>query len=139
MKKECQSCGGTGKMLVECSSCHGAGTVNGKDCKKCYTQGQVVVACSACHGSGSSDEDEKSTSLVLSLQLSDDGKAIVDDQGNEVAIFREGFSVRPSKEAKGNKLPGHMVCTKECVAWDENGNCVQYVTSCTWEFPPFDF
>lgn len=58
MKKDCDSCGGTGKVLVECSTCSGTGQVNGKDCKTCYTQGQVVEKCGACNGTGDGDEEE---------------------------------------------------------------------------------
>lgn len=58
MKKECGTCGGTGKVLVGGSKCSGTGQVNGKDCKKCYTQGQVVEKCGACNGTGDGDEEE---------------------------------------------------------------------------------
>ena len=84
------------------------------------------------------EESEKAGPRTTELRVSDDGRAILDSDGNEVARFREGLVLRlPVKYA--HKLPGHMVCRKECIAWDANGNCTKYIQSCTWEFPPFDF
>ena len=58
MKKDCTTCGGTGKELVTCGACQGSGQIDGKDCRTCYTQGQVVVACRACQGTGDGPDEE---------------------------------------------------------------------------------
>lgn len=75
---------------------------------------------------------------TMDLKISEDGRAIVDANGSEIARFREGLVVRLPKKC-AQKLPGHMVCKPECIRWDNHGNCIQYIQSCTWEFPPFDF
>lgn len=81
----------------------------------------------------------KGDCLVLNLKISENGQTIVDDNGEEVASFREGLIVNCQKEDGVQKLPGRLVCKDECIAYDSNGKCVRYVRSCTWEFPPFDF
>ena len=84
------------------------------------------------------DEKQQSKNVELcnlDLRISEDGCAIVDANGSEIARFKEGFVVHlPKKYAK--KIPGHMVCKPECIRYDDHGNCVKYVQSCTWEFPP---
>lgn len=112
----------------------GPSTLSGT-CGKCERQYTVT-----CNGDCLKDETKgKQGFCVYSLRLSEDGRAIIDENGEELARFREGLVVRMSTKSDESKLPGQLVCKKECIAWDTNGNCVQYVQSCTWEFPPFDF
>lgn len=112
----------------------GPSTLTGT-CGKC--EREYTVTCDGnCLGK---KNKEKKDGFVSSLYLSADGRAIVDDQGRELAKLQKGFSICYPQKDGGRKLPGHMVCTKECIAWNSNGVCVKYTTSCTWEFPPFDF
>ncbi len=104
-------------------------------CGKCEREYSVTCKGDCLDKKGS----EEQKCYVLNLRISEDGRAIVDDNGEEVARFREGLSVNCQKEEGVQKLPGHLVCKDECIAWDSNGKCVKHVRSCTWEFPPFDF
>ena len=74
---------------------------------------------------------QKSNETPLSLKISPDGKAIVDQQGNEIARFKEGLQVTP---AGTDRLPGCMRCWDECLIYDSNGNCIKYVRTCQWDF-----
>jgi hypothetical protein len=84
-------------------------------------------------------EQKKVNVIVLKLKISADGKAIVDEQGNEIARFKEGIKVKTTGKSKTLKsetlsLPGCMCCTNECLAYDSNGKCVKWYRSCTWDF-----
>ena len=69
---------------------------------------------------------------TLQLHISDDGSAIVDQSGKEVARFSEDMRVNP--EQSGNKaMQGCMRCTMECIIW-EGERCVKKIRSCTWDF-----
>ncbi|ACM19686.1 hypothetical protein Geob_1326 [Geotalea daltonii FRC-32] len=67
------------------------------------------------------------------LRISDDGNAIVDQNGREVARFANGIQM---KQTGGTnlKLQGCMCCTPECIAYDQNGKCIKTYSSCTWDF-----
>ncbi len=67
------------------------------------------------------------------LSISSDGKAIVDQNGREVARFVKDIQMKPT-EKMSQKLQGCMCCVPECIAWDQNGNCVKEYSSCTWDF-----
>ena len=76
---------------------------------------------------------------VLMLKISEDGTAIVDDQGNEIARFTEGIKVKPAASEKSlasgtGSIPGCMCCVDSCIAWDSNGKCVKTYRNCTWDF-----
>ena len=112
----------------------GPSTLQGT-CGKCERQYSVT-----CNGDCLKEKVEaKQGSFVSGLRLSEDGRTIIDDNGEELARFRDGIVLRIAGKGGESRLPGQMVCKKECIAWDSNGNCVKYVQSCTWEFPPFDF
>jgi hypothetical protein len=66
----------------------------------------------------------------IRLNLSEDGKSIIDDSGNEIARFSEDFIV--NNENKLFERPGHFVCEKVCNLWDSNGKCIRWANSCTW-------
>jgi hypothetical protein len=70
----------------------------------------------------------------MMLKLSDDGKALVDQNGQEIARFTEGIQVVAPKAAADQKLPGCMCCTDDCIAYDRDGKCIKKVRSCTWDF-----
>jgi hypothetical protein len=70
---------------------------------------------------------------IKELQISKDGKSIVDQNGREVARFVKGIQVKPT-DVKSQKLQGCMCCTQECIAYDQNGKCVKTYSSCTWDF-----
>lgn len=68
----------------------------------------------------------------MELQISKDGKTIVDQNGREVARFVKGMQVRPVEGAT-QSLPGCQVCTDECIIY-EGERCVKTIRSCTWDF-----
>lgn len=70
---------------------------------------------------------------TLELSISPDGRSIVDQSGKEVARFREGMQVKPAKSGVA-KMQGCMCCEKSCIIYDENGKCIKWVNSCTWDF-----
>jgi|GEM_PF-1845941 hypothetical protein len=111
----------------------GPSTLSGT-CVKCERQYSVTCNCDCLK----EKVGAKQGSFTSGLRLSEDGRAILDNNGEELATFREGTVVRIADKGGELRLPGQMVCTKECIAWDSNGNCVKYVQSCTWEFPPLD-
>jgi hypothetical protein len=80
-------------------------------------------------------EMKQKTTVDVKLVVSADGKAILDENGNEVARFNEGYKIKTSGNTKTLlRLPGCMRCTKECVRWDSTGKCIQTINSCTWDF-----
>lgn len=70
---------------------------------------------------------------TLELSISADGRSIVDQNGKEVARFKKGMQVKPAK-AGAAKMQGCMCCEKTCIRYDNNGNCIQEINSCTWDF-----
>lgn len=71
---------------------------------------------------------------TLELNISADGRSIVDQSGKEVARFKEGMQVKPAK-AGMMKMQGCMCCEeKSCIIYDNKGNCIKWVDSCTWDF-----
>jgi hypothetical protein len=67
------------------------------------------------------------------LRISNDGKAIVDQNGREVARFVEDIQMnQPGKVSQ--KLQGCMCCTPECILYDRNGVFIKKYSSCTWDF-----
>ena len=123
------------KYQCFCTKCSNSWSSSSKP-KKCPSCGSAAITYSDLKNMKSRVKEK---SIVVSLSLSADGKSIVDDQGNEIARFRDGLTVTQSQKASGLKLPGHWKCDPECIAWDKNGKCVKSVMSCTWVFPPFDF
>lgn len=65
------------------------------------------------------------------LKISPDGKALVDQDGKEVARFSEGMQV--TVPAADSKMPGCMCCSPECVIY-EGDRCVKWIRSCQWDF-----
>ncbi len=100
-------------------------------CGKCGREYSVT-----CDGDCLKQAPEKQGRFTVNLRFSKDGRTIVDDAGKVVATFSEGYVVHGAGRARELRMPGHMECTKECIAWDSNGTCVRYVQSCTWVFPP---
>ena len=73
----------------------------------------------------------KQPETTLNLSVSKDGRSIVDQDGKEVARFKEGMHVAPAKA--GEKMQGCMRCTYDCVVY-EGERCVKKIRSCTWDF-----
>ena len=76
---------------------------------------------------------------MLHLKISDDGKAIVDDQGKTIVTFVEGMQVKMATTekfttAEATSIPGCMCCEKECIAYDSTSGCIKTYKSCTWDF-----
>lgn len=69
----------------------------------------------------------------MELRISNDGKAIVDQNGEEVARFVEGMQVQTMRKNKDQKLQGCMRCWYECIAY-EGERCVKKVRTCQWDF-----
>jgi len=67
------------------------------------------------------------------LSISADGKAIVDQNGKEVARFVKEIQMKPAGEMS-QKMQGCMCCTPECLVYDQNGKCIKTYSSCTWDF-----
>ena len=67
------------------------------------------------------------------LRISNDGKAIVDQNGREVARFIKGIQMKQTG-GTSQKLQGCMCCTPECLIYDQNGVCIKKHSSCTWDF-----
>lgn len=81
-------------------------------------------------------DKKKGEVTKLELRLSSDGKAIVDQNGKEVARFVEGTRVQittKGKKAGSQKMQGCWRCYYECVIWDGN-RCVQKIRTCDWDF-----
>ena len=74
---------------------------------------------------------EKADVTKQVLKVSPDGKALVDQNGKEVARFSEGMEV--TVPAADSKMPGCMCCTNDCIIYEGN-RCVKRVRSCTWNF-----
>lgn len=68
----------------------------------------------------------------MELQISKDGKAIINQNGQEVARFVKGMQVQPMEGAT-QSLQGCMRCTTECIIY-EGERCVKTIRSCTWDF-----
>lgn len=112
----------------------GPSTLSGT-CGKCEREYSVTCQGDCLDKKG----EEKQGFFISGLSISDDGKTIIDDNGDEVATFREGLTVSSQNKSGILKLPGRLVCKNTCIRWDSDGKCVKYYRECTWEFPPFDF
>lgn len=73
--------------------------------------------------------------------LSEDGKSIVDKNGNPVAKSSKPL-IRPLAGAQSDsktgpvreELQGCMKCSNECIVYDNQGKCIKTIRSCTWDF-----
>lgn len=104
------------------------------DCDYCVCKGNDTVnSCTKCCAAAQKDG---STITELKLRISDDGKAIVDQNGNDVARFVEGTRVQiTTKGVKANsqKMQGCWRCYPACVIWEGN-RCVEWMRTCDWDF-----
>lgn len=68
----------------------------------------------------------------IELRISNDGKALVDQNGKDVARFVKGTEVKQ----KGGvmKMQGCLCCQNDCVIYDHNGVCIKTVRSCVYDF-----
>lgn len=102
------------------------------ECDYCVCKGNDTVnSCTKCCAGAK----EKGITQ-LELRISDDGKALVDQNGKVVARFVEGTQVRVVKDnakAKSQKMQGCWRCYPVCVIWDGN-RCVQWMRTCDWDF-----
>jgi hypothetical protein len=85
---------------------------------------------------GSKNDQKKGEVTKLELYLSKDGKAIVDQDGKEIARFVEGTQVQITSKGKkiaSQKMQGCWRCYPVCVIW-EGKRCVQWMRTCDWDF-----
>lgn len=98
--------------------CKGADTVN--SCIKCCSPTQKI----------------QSTITELELQMSDDGTAIVDQNGAELARIVKGTRVQITKKGVktgSQKMQGCWKCYYVCIIWDGD-QCVENMRTCDWDF-----
>lgn len=69
----------------------------------------------------------------IELNISKDGKTIVDQNGKEVARFVEGMQVQTMTKEKSQKLQGCMRCWNECLIY-EGERCAKWIRTCQWDF-----
>lgn len=104
------------------------------DCDHCVCKGKDTAKdCTACCQSA---QQLGLNPTQLELRISDDGRAIVDQDGKEVARFAEGISVQivtKGLKTPNQKLQGCWHCYPVCVVWDGN-RCVQWERTCDWVF-----
>jgi len=100
------------------------------ECDYCVCKGNDTVnSCTKCC-------KDAPSATKLELRISDDGKAIIDQNGEEVAKFIKGTQVQmSSKGIKANslKMQGCMRCYPVCVVWDGK-KCVEWMRTCDWDF-----
>lgn len=102
----------------ECDWCVCKGNDTANSCTKC---------CSSVQNFGDSITQ-------VELRISDDGMAIVDQNGREIARFVEGMRVHtPSTKGINQKLQGCMRCRNECIIY-EGERCVKTIRTCEWDF-----
>ena len=81
-------------------------------------------------------KDRQGNVTKLELEISKDGRAIVDQNGKIVARFVKGTRVQmTAKGVKANsqKMQGCWRCYPVCVIWEGN-RCVQWMRTCDWDF-----
>jgi hypothetical protein len=94
---------------------------------------------------------------TLTLTISKDGRSIVDQNGKIVARFVNGMRVQMAPngdnsesqkmqsassgsqkmrnvKAESWQMKGCLRCHPECLIYDNNGRCVKWYQSCTWDF-----
>jgi len=109
----------------------GPSTLSGT-CGKCEQKYSVT-----CNGDCLKEKVQtEQETFIINLQFSEDGKMILDDNGNELARFRDDLVVHSADKDVLSRLPGHLECKNECIAWDSNEKCVKTYQSCTWVFDP---
>lgn len=82
------------------------------------------------------NEEQSNNAYTTKLSLSEDGKTLLDDNGIVVARFNLDVVVQAAEKSAPLRLPGHLHCVNECIAWDANGKCVRTYRNCTWVFDP---
>ena len=82
---------------------------------------------------GSKAGEKQGEVTKIELMISNDGRAIVDQNGNEIARFVEGMRVQTVTKEKGQKLQGCMRCWYECLIY-EGERCVRWIRTCQWDF-----
>ncbi len=95
-----------------------------------------VLAGNAIGAEAPMPDKKKGEVTKLELRLSKDGKAIVDQNGNEVARFVEGTRVQittKGKKTASQKMQGCWRCYPVCVIW-EGKRCVEWMRTCDWDF-----
>ena len=96
------------------------------------TTAAMVLAMFLAPYAGAADTAAKSQPIEkLELQISGDGKALVDQDGKEVARFVD--SVKMRTPVQRTKMQGCMCCSNDCIVYDGN-KCIKRIRSCTWDF-----
>lgn len=102
------------------------------ECDFCVCKGQDTVnSCTKCCSTAQKVEP---AITKLELRVSDDGKAIVDQHGQEIARFVEGMRIQlPTTKGQHQTLQGCMRCRNECLIY-EGERCVKWIRTCEWDF-----
>lgn len=102
------------------------------ECDYCVCKGNDTI--NSCKSCCKKAEKLGLNPTKLNLQISKDGKAIVDQKGKEVARFAKDIKVQVmAKGSKDQKLQGCWHCYPVCVVWDGN-RCMQWMRTCDWDF-----
>lgn len=122
------------------------------ECDYCVCKGKDTInSCTKCCSSAKAGE---AAVTELKLRISEDGRSIVDQNGQEVARFVEGLRVRiktptekptaaeksataekstAAEKSVAYKMQGCFKCRQECIAYEGN-KCVKTVRTCDWDF-----
>lgn len=79
------------------------------------------------------EKKEQSKNLepyIMELKISEDGHALVDQKGQEIARFKEGITMHTTKD-EAHPIHWCMHCEPVCIRWDNQGRCIQTIQSCT--------
>jgi hypothetical protein len=98
-------------------------------CSNCNNRYYVTCDNNCC-------EEQNNKPYTTQLRLSEDGKSILDDDGIVIGRFNLDVVIQAKDKSSPLKLPGHLHCVNECIAWDSNGKCVRTYRNCTWVFDP---
>lgn len=103
-------------------------------CDYCVCKGNDTAnSCTACCKAA---QQQGLSPGKLELRISDDGRAIVDQDGKAVARFVDGTTVQPvahGLKTMNQKLQGCWHCYPVCII-SEGTRCVQWVRTCDWDF-----
>jgi len=105
------------------------------DFSVCKSDAPQKISTDCCKKQPANPVPQDSTKIIeLSLHVSPNGKAILDQNGQEVARFVAGTQLQSITSLdEGQKLPGCMRCWETCHIYDGEV-CVKYVRTCQWDF-----
>lgn len=126
--------------------------VRAGECDYCVCKGKDTInSCTKCCSTAKAGE---AAVTELKLRISEDGRSIVDQNGQEIARFVEDMRVRIKPQGEKSaaaeksatvqkstageksvamKMQGCFKCRQECIAYEGN-KCVKSVRTCDWDF-----